>query len=172
MPEGNAIDAIAEAIAWWRADLADGRSLLASAAADALASGFDGAALAELAGIGRSENPFAVDALIDGVATELDLGEALAVPSERLAASRMCRLVVSGEMAPRELTRWVHTTFHHRSGSVDLDILAELDDEYDLRERSGGAPEETASRVLETAARFLADSRASRPDADAPVAGQ
>ncbi|AMB58966.1 hypothetical protein [Microterricola viridarii] len=120
-----------EALAWWRVGLPDGQRALADAATDALVHGTDGIALAELAGLPSDENPFAVDALAGRVAEELNLQPDLAGDLEALVARRMCRSFLAGGMTERELSRWVHQRFHHESDSELLNVLAELDDEYD-----------------------------------------
>jgi len=123
-----------EAIAWWRVGIADGRRVLADAATVPLINGCDSAAVAELAGIPTDENPLAVDALLSSVTLDLGLETASSVDLEFLAVRRLCRAALTGETSERELTRWVHEYFHHESSSDLVDLLAELDDDFDLAE--------------------------------------
>ena len=146
---------VVEAIAWWRAKLPDGRAVLADAATRALVAGADGSALAELAGLPRTENPFVVDDLIERVADELGLHEGLRGSPQEIAVRRMCRAVLAGQMTERELSQWVHTEFHHESESDPLDLLAELDDDYDQAEYSKAGTADVERRIREVAEQIL-----------------
>lgn len=150
---------IVEAIAWWRAQLPDGQIVLADAATRALVAGADGSALAELAGVPRTENPFVVDALTDRVADELALHEALRGSAREIAVRRMCRAFLAAEMRERELSQWVHTEFHHESDSDLLNLLAELDDEYDEAEFMRAGPGDVERRIRQVAERILEQGR-------------
>lgn len=67
----------------------------------------------------------------------------------------MCRAVLAGEMSERELSQWAHTEFHHESESDLLNLLAELDDEYDEREFWGADAAAVERRIQEVAERIL-----------------
>ncbi|REJ06100.1 hypothetical protein DY023_07365 [Microbacterium bovistercoris] len=123
-----------ESIAWWRIGLTDGRRAVADAATDALVHGSESAAVAELAGIRDDENPFVVDALVARVVADLGLESAMSEDPELPAARRLCRATLTGETSERELTRWIHSYFHHESTSDLVNQLADLDDEFDLAE--------------------------------------
>lgn len=143
---------LVEAIAWWRAGTADGRRVLVDAAIEALLEGAESAALAELAGLPGDENPYAVDAVVSRVLEDLRLRDALGVDTDLIAARRLCRAVLTGATSERELTRWVHTHFHHESSSDLINQLAELDDDFDLAASVRGSTSEVSARVREVAA--------------------
>lgn len=145
-----------EAVAWWKIGLSGGRTALATAATDALVADLGGDAVAELAGITESMNPFEVDALITRVADELRLHDAFTHGLEALAVRRMCRVLLANEMNERELSGWVHTRFHHESESDLLNLLAELDDEYDEAEYSKHDVERIRKRIRAVAEEILA----------------
>lgn len=153
--EATARAQMAEAVAWWRVGLGDGRAILACSATEALVAGMDGNALAELAGIRNDMNPFELDALLERVADEQGLREALAGDPELVAVRRMCRILLADEMSERELSRWAHTRFHHESESDLLNQLAELDDEYDDAEYAKGKTHEIKARIREVAQQIL-----------------
>jgi hypothetical protein len=145
-----------EAIAWWRIGVSDGRRVLADAATELLINGCDSAAVAELAGIPTDENAFAVDALLSRVIVDLGLKTASGADMDLIAVRRLCRAALTGETSERELTRWVHEYFHHESSSALVNLLAELDDDFDVAEdgiRSSTA--EVSARVRETAAQIV-----------------
>ncbi|MGN7949091.1 hypothetical protein ACTJKH_10130 [Microbacterium sp. 22215] len=146
-------DRLVEAISWWRVGLDDARAALSYAAADVLAAGEWGEALAELAGISAGDNPFVVDDLVSRVVVELDLHHALSDAPESIAIRSKCRAVLSDEMSPRQLTAWIHAQFGHRSDCMEIEVLAELDDDYDMVDSSVSVEDESVvdRRVLEIA---------------------
>lgn len=71
----------------------------------------------------------------------------------------MCRAVLADQMPGRELSRWVHTEFHHESESDLLNLLAELDDEYDSTEFTRSGVGDVEQRIREVAQRVLEQGR-------------
>lgn len=86
---------------------------LIEAAVDALVSGLDSPALAELAGRYPDDHWSELSQTADAVVHELDL----TVPTgDQVAAVRLRRQVewlLAGSLTPRELTAWAHTEFGH-----------------------------------------------------------
>lgn len=149
---GRLFDSLVEAISWWRIDPRDGRRRLADAATDALLSGAEGLAVAQLAGLRADENPFAVDRLIERVIDDLDLHAAMEEDDELIASRFLCRELLRGAISERELARWAYQQFHHDSTSDDLNRLAEIDDEFDL----AGTVIKRSTRSLEFEVRLIA----------------
>ncbi|MFB6611709.1 hypothetical protein ACFCVO_15380 [Agromyces sp. NPDC056379] len=154
--DGAIRNQLIEAVAWWRAGLPDGRAVLACAATDALSAGAGGTSLAEAAGLPADENPFSVDALIDRMVDECDLRGELSSDVDVVATRRICRMVLAGELTERELSRWVHDRFHHESESEVLERLAQLDDDYDLAESTGGTTQPIARSIRRLAEQIIA----------------
>jgi len=129
---GHTYESLVEAIAWWRIGSPGGRMFLADAATAALVLGAESSATAQLAVLSADENAFDVDHLIDQAIDDLDLHAALAEDNERIACRFICREYLRGELSARELARWAHQQFHHESAHDDVNLLAEIDDEFDL----------------------------------------
>ncbi|MGQ7312481.1 hypothetical protein ACUOFU_12305 [Microbacterium arabinogalactanolyticum] len=147
---------LVEAIAWWRIGDADGRRVLTDAATEALVAGAESEALAELAGLPGDESPFAVDALLARVIAELGLDRALSADQEMLSVRRLARAVLTGEIGERDLTRWVHTRFHHESSSDLVNRLAELDDDLDIAQDGiKGSVADAHARIREVASMLV-----------------
>ncbi len=144
-----------EAIASWQLELHGSRELLSSAAADLLAEGIDGPAVVELASIYPVENRFRIDALIENVIAELHLEDELSDGPDEPASRWMCRGVLVGEIAERNLSQWAHKRFHHESDSELLNELAVLDDEYDDAEYAGRATDSIRLRIRAVAKKIL-----------------
>lgn len=144
---------LAEAVAGWRWGLPDAHRYLIDTATAALVEGCESEAVAELAG-SEDDNPFVVDAAIERAILQLELGSLLEVDLGVLATRRFARDVCNGRLDERELTRWVHTHFHHEADADILNRLAQLDDELDLAssEREIGR---IRTRVREAAAEVL-----------------
>lgn len=148
----SAEELLAEAFAWWK--VGEGRDCrsLSQSAAEALVGGLDSSALRELAGIGTNENPFDVDALIIRSVEELSLDGLMTRGQNMLAARRLSRWVLSGEVPERDLARWAHDRFHHESDIEALNRLAELDDDLDLNGHQRSRADEVEQRIREVAA--------------------
>ena len=152
----TALESFIEAAAWWKVGLSDGRANVARAATEALLAGLEGNALAELAGIPNDINPFELDALIERVADDLDLGETLTNDLELLAVRRLCRAVLVGELSERELTRWVYEQFLYKSPRGLIERLAVMDADFDLAEAGiRGSVSKVAAQVRKTAAQII-----------------
>ena len=151
----EAVNRMVEAIAWWRVRLPDARAILEQAAVDLLVEGDDHPTVAEMAGMYPDESAFFVDALVERIVEELDLHVPLALDQEIVAARRICRSVISGELSPRELTSWAHQQFHHESKVDLINELAVLDDDYDEIEWSSATLDSLDLRVREVAVQFL-----------------
>lgn len=122
---------LAEAIAGWRLRLPEAHQYLIDTAVAAVVDGCASEAVAELAG-SQSDNPFAIDAAIERAIDEERLGPLLQADLGIVAIRRFARDVLEGRLDERELTRWVHTRFHHEAEADILKLLAELDDDFDL----------------------------------------
>jgi hypothetical protein len=110
-----------------------------------------------LAGLTSDESPFAIEALIGRVAEEEGLADAMDADARLLAARWLCRAALRGQTSERDLTRWVHDTFGHESSSDELNLLAALDDDFDLIDSGVADGAATvATRVRTVARRFLA----------------
>ncbi len=134
----------------------DARELLAECATTALVADLDGDALVELATIDRDDGRDLIDRLVERVVEDLSLADVADTEPLLVAAQRMCRRALHGEITERALTSWVHERFHHESDSRRLDLLAALDDEYDDAVASSADAAEITRLVRETARRYLA----------------
>ena len=144
-----------EAIAWWRLQLPDGRGALSRAATDLIVAGKDGAGVLEMASVYPDESGATIDRIVENVILELDLVPALLTGNEVLAVRRMCRMVLADLMAERELSGWVHSSFHHQSDDERLNELALLDDEYDDVDARGSQAGELRRRIRDLAQQIL-----------------
>jgi hypothetical protein len=147
---------MAEAIAWWKPQLPNGREALSDAAVDLLVAGGDGPAVQEIASSYSDEYGANIDSMVDRLIVELDLSSALAEGDEVIATRRMCRLVLADAMAERELSRWAHAQFHHQSDDELLNDLALLDDDYDDADDRQAETGELRRRIRDIARRILA----------------
>ena len=147
---------LVEAIAWWRIGGDNGRRVLADAATELLVAGSASPAVAELAGTPEAENPFVVDDVIGRVIVDLQLESAFVEGENLLAVRHRCRSVLDGGLDERELTRWVHERFGHQDQEDAIDLLAGLDDEFDLAETGTfGSASEVRARVRDVAVRLV-----------------
>lgn len=151
----EAVNGMVEAIAWWRLDLPDGRSVLIQAAVDLLMSGNDSPAVSEMASLYPDESSFQIDRIIDRLAEELGISSGLPDGSTLIVLPRMCKLVLAGAMSERDFSRWVHSEFHHES---ELDLLNDLALLYDDYDDAVDAQDDTASirtRIKDLAQQIL-----------------
>lgn len=99
----------------------------------ALVDGCDSVAAAELAG-SESDNPFEIDAAIERLIRDLDIGPWLEADMTTLAMKKLAREVTEGRLDERDFTRWVHAQFGHGAEGDLVNRLAELDDEFGIAE--------------------------------------
>lgn len=151
MNEDALANALVEAIASWRVRLPEAREGIAQAADAMLLAGDDRASLVAFASAYPDTNAFAIDILIERVVDELNLHDDLQPDPKVIAIRWLCRRVIAGETAPREVATWVHQQFGHESESDLISELAVLDDDYDLTEGSTASQERLDLRVWELA---------------------
>lgn len=104
---------------------------LIDTAVAALVDGCESTAVAKLAG-SETDNPFVIDEAIERAVSDLHLGPLLDADLGVVATRRFARDVRDGRLDERELTRWVHTRFHHEADAEILNRLAELDDDFNI----------------------------------------
>ncbi|MFS8101336.1 hypothetical protein LFM09_29840 [Lentzea alba] len=102
------------------------------AACDLLVAGEGGEAVARLAALTRLEADIEVPILLPEVMRELDLPHHSrgTVEGREEGLRAMAVRVLSGELTPRELTKWTHRMFGHEDEGWRL---SELDDAYDTQ---------------------------------------
>lgn len=125
------------------------------AAANALVSGFDGAALREMAGLPLETSWWVSKELVRDTFAELNLDfPDDGSPSTKLSALRiMCQRLLDGEISAEQLTEWAHSIIGHEFPDDLAQELVLLDDTDDyMPER----PADWAPRVRHAAAAFLA----------------
>ncbi|HEX8870392.1 MAG TPA: hypothetical protein VF821_32305 [Lentzea sp.] len=120
---------------WHLGERSDGDVVLA--ACDLLMAGIDGPAVSALAGVSLRRPWDEIQPLLGDALAELGLEhhDHNTDEGKALGLRLMARRTLVGEMSPRELAAWVHSRFGH--GLPEGDQLAQLDDEYDMREYDG-----------------------------------
>jgi len=74
---------------------------------------------------------------------------------KRAAARVMAAACVRGDLAPHELARWMHSTFHHGEDD-ELELLVVLDDRYDELAWASETEEDLDRLVLDACQTLLA----------------
>jgi len=133
---------LADTAALWSVDQASHDEVI-EAACNALVDDLDTPGLRELAGIFHAEAHYRVPEVLPVALAEL------ALPAGNLAAATvMARRCLNGDLAPRELARWMHRTFGHGE-SDDLEVLVVLDDCYDVLDYTAETESDLDDRVRE-----------------------
>lgn len=145
----NMHDALFDAVALWDLAPATGTGEVVDTATDALVGGLDSPSLRELAGTSPNESYWTLRPLIEDTLSELGIEyPGPGANDVQLAAARvMCRRLLHGEIAPRQLASWAHQTIGH-NGSPRLQALVELDDVYDEIDYIGQTIEEVDDEAL------------------------
>lgn len=148
-----------EQAALWQLTRAVGQEALVRLACDALVGGQDSPGVVQLAGQSTRGQD---DDFEDAVAAALtDLGLALpardSAEAQIGAARAMSRLVMDGQLRPRELVRWAHVHIGH-GGASAVQPLVELDDAYDTVEYIDKQPADLDQDVVAEAQRLLSNS--------------
>lgn len=153
----------ADAAALWAAD-ARGADVVVGAAAELLAGGADGPALAELAGEPTRRLAPDFRAKVRAALEEQGLPAHEPHTDEaQLAALRaLARQMLADRLPPRELARWAHVSIGH-SGPVAAQTLVELDDVYDEMPWTSATVEETDAKVRAEARRLIESSPKDMP---------
>ncbi len=123
------------------------------AACDLLVAGLGGEAVARLAALTRREADIELPILLPEVMRELGLphhGRGTTGGREE-GLRAMAARALSGELTPRELTKWSHRVFGHEEEGWRL---SELDDAYDVQ--AVDSDEELDAEVLAEARRLTA----------------
>ena len=119
-----------EAAGSWKRGLGSRESLIAEAS-ELIAAGRSEPSMLAIASLYSDAGASEIDELIAQVTYELGASEIVERNLDLLAARRLCRLVIAGEMDERELTGWAHRQFGHESEVALLDDLVLLDDDWD-----------------------------------------
>ncbi|MFJ3981388.1 hypothetical protein [Streptomyces fungicidicus] len=139
-----------------------------NAACDALVAGLDSPGLRILAACTRAEADYDVHDLLPAALDELGLTFA-PVGSEagqEAAARALARLMLAGELTPREFTFRIHQRHGHELPLTER--LAELDDEYDILEYGDGTVHQVDAEVTAEARRLAARPAGSAEPTDSP----
>lgn len=117
------------------------------AACDLLVAGLGGEAVARLAALTRLEADIEVPILLPEVMAELGLPHHRrgTVEGREEGLRAMARRVLSGELTPRELTKWAHRVFGHVEEGADL---SKLDDVYDSLDGTDMSAADVDEQVL------------------------
>ena len=145
-----------EQAALWQLAREVRQEALVRLACDALVGGQDSPGVVRLAGMSVQGQDHDFE---EAVAAALsDLGVALpaqaSTEAQVGAARAMSRLVIGGELSPRELARWAHVRIGH-SGASEVQALVELDDAYDTAEYINRQPADLDREILAEARRLL-----------------
>lgn len=130
---------------WWVNEKSAGDVVFA--ACDLLMEDVAAPSLAVLAAVSRREADVEVPRRLQEVLPELGLKwlDRGTVAAKEAALRAMARRTLTGELTPRDLTRWVHDKFGHTW--IDLAAeLAYLDDRYDF-ESEADVDEEVRAEV-------------------------
>ena len=132
---------------WWVKEKSAGDVVFA--ACDLLMEDVPAPSLAVLAAVSRREADVEVPIRLRDVLPELGLEwhDRGTIAAKEAALRAMSRRTLAGELAPGELTRWVHRKFGH--AWIELaDGLAGLDDVYDNLDATGGAETDVDEEVF------------------------
>jgi len=120
-----------EAAASWKLGIPGSREGMVAEASGLLGAGRSEPCIVTIASLYSDAKAGEVDQLITQLANELGVGDEFERNLDLLAARRVCRFVIDGDMDERELTAWVHQHFGHQSELDLLDDIAEFDDNWD-----------------------------------------
>ncbi|WP_051342523.1 hypothetical protein [Pseudonocardia spinosispora] len=133
MNQETALRNIRDLTALWYVEQADASDIV-FAACDLLVAGLDGPAMCALAAVSIADADAEVPELLADALSEVGV-ECLPRYSQfalRAGLRAMAARTVTGDLAPRALAAWAHRTFGHDTPQAE--VLATLDDEYDLVE--------------------------------------
>ncbi|MFE0458587.1 hypothetical protein ACFW1A_04900 [Kitasatospora sp. NPDC058965] len=167
-PTEAAADALQDRAALWSVGAAPAHEVV-TAACDALVAGLDSPALVALASRTRSEADYDVPELLPVALEELGLTSYApgSQAGEEAAVRALAKLLVSGELTPRELAFQAHQRFGHRLPPAER--LAELDDEYDTLGYSSRTLAQLDADVRSEAHRLAQQPPGSSEPTDAPA---
>lgn len=156
---------------WLVTPTRDTERKLVFAAAEALVAGVDTPGLREVAAVSvRSPVPPTFARTVEDAFGELgiDLPGRGSEQAEALALAAMCRRLLGGSLATRDLTGWAHRVITH-GGVAEAAGLVNLDDDYDEHDyaREGEPAPELDEAARAEARRILGQAQEDRPAAGA-----
>lgn len=120
LPVRDPLARLIEAAAEWQLGGEQVAVVASAAAADALAAGAEGAALAELAGVPRDENPFVIRGLLEGALVELggrapqSGGDAAVLLLRARCVKFLTRRLSSGALGSEAYLQWWRSGYDDR----------------------------------------------------------